>query len=94
MVSEGGLEPPRAGRRGARRFGLAVSVRKFVVEAHAIKELVALGTLTAQSARFLEAPVVAGLNILVSGGTQAEKSMPAAASGSSSAREDGHTFRP
>ena len=50
-----------------------MSVRKLVLEAHAIKELVALGTLTAQSARFLEAPVVAGLNILVSGGTQAGK---------------------
>ena len=57
-------------------FGLAMSVRKLVLEAHAIKELVALGTFTAQSAqstRFLEAPVVAGLKILVSGGTQAGK---------------------
>ena len=33
----------------------------------------ALGTLTRQAARFLEASVVAGLNVLVAGGTQAGK---------------------
>ena len=38
-----------------------------------LDDLVALGTLTAQAARFLEAAVAAGLNILVAGGTQAGK---------------------
>jgi pilus assembly protein CpaF len=49
----------------------AVNIRKFVVRAHHLDELVELGTLSRQAARFLEAAVVAGLNILVSGGTQA-----------------------
>ncbi|SET99031.1 hypothetical protein SAMN04488546_4567, partial [Geodermatophilus poikilotrophus] len=35
--------------------------------------LVALGTLTPQAARFLEAAVVSGLNVLVAGGTEAGK---------------------
>jgi pilus assembly protein CpaF len=51
----------------------AVNVRKFVVRASHLDELVGLGTLTTQAARFLDACVVAGLNILVSGGTQAGK---------------------
>jgi hypothetical protein len=51
----------------------AVNVRKFVVRATHLDELVSLGTLTPQAARFLDACVVAGLNILVSGGTQAGK---------------------
>jgi pilus assembly protein CpaF len=51
----------------------AVNVRKFVVRATHLDELVNLGTLTPQAARFLDACVVAGLNILVSGGTQAGK---------------------
>ena len=51
----------------------AVNIRKFVVRASSLDELVALGTLTAPAALFLEAAVVAGLNILVSGGTQAGK---------------------
>ena len=34
-------------------------------------DLVRLGTLTRQAAQFLEAAVVAGLNILAAGGTQA-----------------------
>ena len=53
------------------RRHMAVNIRKFVLQAHSLDELVALGTLTAQVARFLEASVAAGLNILVSGGTQA-----------------------
>src|SRR4051794_3329457 len=52
---------------------MAVNIRKFVLQAHSLDELVALGTLTAQAARFLEGAVAAGLNILVSGGTQAGK---------------------
>jgi pilus assembly protein CpaF len=51
----------------------AVNIRKFLLTAHALDELVALGTLTAAAAAFLEAAVVAGLNILVAGGTQAGK---------------------
>lgn len=51
----------------------AVNIRKFVLTAHGLDELVALGTLTAKAARFLEAAVVSGLNIIVAGGTQAGK---------------------
>ena len=51
----------------------AVNVRKFVVKAQRLEDLVALGTLSAHAARFLDAAVVAGLNVLVSGGTQAGK---------------------
>jgi pilus assembly protein CpaF len=51
----------------------AINVRKFVVRASRLEELVGLGTLTAQAASFLDAAVVAGLNVLVSGGTQAGK---------------------
>ena len=50
-----------------------VNVRKFVVKADHLDDLVRLGTLTSQAARFLEAAVVSGLNILVAGGTQAGK---------------------
>ena len=50
-----------------------VNVRKFVVKADSLADLVRLGTLTGQAARFLEAAVVSGLNILVAGGTQAGK---------------------
>ncbi|MEZ2389062.1 CpaF family protein [bacterium RCC_150] len=51
----------------------AVNIRKFVVKASRLEHLVDLGTLTAQSARFLGAAVASGLNILVSGATQAGK---------------------
>ncbi len=51
----------------------AVNVRKFVVRAERLEQLVGLGTLSEHAARFLEACVVAGLNIIVSGGTQAGK---------------------
>jgi pilus assembly protein CpaF len=50
-----------------------VNIRKFVVRAHRLDELVGLGTLSVQAARFLEAAVAAGLNIIVAGGTQAGK---------------------
>jgi Flp pilus assembly CpaF family ATPase len=55
------------------RRHMAVNIRKFVLQAHSLDELVALGTLTAQAAPFLEAAVASGLNVLVSGGTQAGK---------------------
>ena len=51
----------------------SVNIRKFVVRASHLEDLVALGTLTRQAAAFLEAAVVSGLNILVAGGTQAGK---------------------
>ncbi len=51
----------------------AVNIRKFVVRANHLDELVGLGTLTAPAAGFLDACVMAGLNVLVAGGTQAGK---------------------
>lgn len=42
-----------------------------MLRAHSLDELVATGMLPAQTARFLEVTVAAGLNLLVSGGTQA-----------------------
>ncbi|MDN5791222.1 MAG: Flp pilus assembly complex ATPase component TadA, partial [Micrococcales bacterium] len=50
-----------------------VNVRKFVVKADHLDDLVRLGTVTRQAATFLEAAVASGLNILVAGGTQAGK---------------------
>lgn len=50
-----------------------VNVRKFVVRADHLDDLVRLGTLTRPAARFLDAAVASGLNVLVSGGTQAGK---------------------
>jgi len=51
----------------------SVNIRKFVVKAAHVDELVGLGTLTQQAARFLEAAVASGLNVIVAGGTQAGK---------------------
>lgn len=51
----------------------ALNVRKFVVKANHLEDLVRLGSLTAHAAQFLDASVRAGLNILVAGGTQAGK---------------------
>jgi pilus assembly protein CpaF len=55
------------------RRHMAVNIRKFAVGLRSLDELVAVATLTEQAARFLEASVVAGLNVLVAGGTQAGK---------------------
>ncbi len=55
------------------RRHMAVNIRKFAVGLRSLDELVAVGTITEQAARFLEASVIAGLNILVAGGTQAGK---------------------
>jgi len=55
------------------RRHMAVNIRKFVVAAESVAELVRLGTLTPPAARFLEVAVVAGLNVIVTGGTQAGK---------------------
>ena len=55
------------------RTDWAVNIRKYVVRAAHLDDLVALGSLTPAAARFLSASVVAGLNVLVSGPTQAGK---------------------
>jgi len=51
----------------------AVNIRKFRTGMRDLRELVRLGSLSAQSAEFLNAAVWAGLNILVSGATQSGK---------------------
>jgi pilus assembly protein CpaF len=58
---------------GISRGFSAVNIRKFVVRASRLSDLVALGSLTEQAARFLDAAVRAGLSIVVAGGTQAGK---------------------
>jgi pilus assembly protein CpaF len=51
----------------------AINVRKFVLKANSLGELVRLGTMTSQCARFLEAAVAAGVNLVAAGATQAGK---------------------
>jgi pilus assembly protein CpaF len=58
---------------GISRDFAAVNIRKFVARAHNLEDLIALGTLNARAAAFLRAAVTAGLDIVVSGGTQAGK---------------------
>jgi pilus assembly protein CpaF len=58
---------------GISRGWTAVNIRKFVLTAARLHDLVELGSLTAQAAAFLEASVRAGLNVLVAGSTQAGK---------------------
>jgi len=58
---------------GITRGFSAVNVRKFVAAAHRLDDLIALGTLDRPVADFLDASVQAGMNIVVSGGTQAGK---------------------
>jgi pilus assembly protein CpaF len=58
---------------GISRGWSAVNIRKFILTAARLHELVELGTLTPRAAAFLEASVRAGLNILVAGATQAGK---------------------
>ena len=55
------------------RRHMAVNIRKFVLGLTSLDELVSVGSLPEQAARFLEAAVVAGLNILIAGGTQSGK---------------------
>jgi pilus assembly protein CpaF len=55
------------------RQHMAVNIRKFAVGLRTLDELVAVETLTTAAARFLEASVLAGLNVLVAGGTQTGK---------------------
>ena len=49
----------------------SINIRKFVVRAHHLDELVEIGSLSVHAAAFLAAAVAAGLNIVVAGGTQA-----------------------
>jgi len=58
---------------GISREFAAVNIRKFVLKAARLHDLVRLGSLPTPAARFLEAAVLAGQNIVVAGGTQAGK---------------------
>jgi hypothetical protein len=58
---------------GISRGFSAVNIRKFVLRAGRLGQLVELGSLTPSAAAFLEASVRAGLNILVAGGTHTGK---------------------
>ncbi len=58
---------------GISREFAAVNVRKFVLKAARLSDLVQLGSMPTAAARFLEAAVLAGQNIVVAGGTQAGK---------------------
>src|SRR6195952_3900715 len=58
---------------GISREFAAVNIRKFVLKAARLTDLVGLGSLPIGAAKFLEAAVLAGQNILVAGGTQAGK---------------------
>ena len=58
---------------GISRGFSAVNIRKFVVRAKRLDDLVGLGSLTPPAAAFLDASIRAGLNVLVAGGTQAGK---------------------
>lgn len=51
----------------------SVNIRKFIARAHRLEDLVELGSLTPQSAAFLDAAVASGLNIIVSGAVGAGK---------------------
>ena len=51
----------------------SVNIRKFIMGSKSLEGLVERGTLTDQAAAFLQACVVAGLNVIVSGATQAGK---------------------
>ncbi|WP_028047652.1 CpaF family protein [Cellulomonas sp. URHE0023] len=66
----------------------SVNIRKYVVRATNLDDLVTLGSVTPHAAAFLQAAVRAGLNVLVSGATQAGKTtMLNALAGAIPARE-------
>lgn len=58
---------------GISRGFAAVNIRKFVARARTLADLVELGSLEHTQARYLDAAVKAGQNIVVSGSTQAGK---------------------
>ena len=55
------------------RAHMAVNIRKFVARATSLDDLAHQGAMSHACAKFLEAAVVAGLNIIVAGATQAGK---------------------
>ncbi|WGW10829.1 ATPase, T2SS/T4P/T4SS family [Saxibacter everestensis] len=55
------------------RKHIAINIRKFVARTRTLGDLVAARGLTTSAARFLHASVIAGLNIVISGATQAGK---------------------
>ena len=65
-----------------------ITIRKFLLRAHALDELVRLDTLTDSVAHFLDAAVQAGVNILVSGPTGSGKTTLLNALGASIASLD------
>ena len=66
----------------------SLTIRKFVLRAHSLDELVELGALPAAAAEFLDAAVQAGVNILVSGPTGSGKTTLLNALGASIAALD------
>ena len=65
-----------------------LTIRKFILRAHSLEQLVHLGTLTEAAAEFLDAAVQAGVNIMVSGSTGAGKTTMLNALGASIASVD------
>jgi hypothetical protein len=59
--------------QGPSRRHWSVNIRKFVLPTGHLDELVERGTFTAHAARFRDAAIVAGLSVVVAGGTQAGK---------------------
>jgi pilus assembly protein CpaF len=53
------------------RRDMAVHIRRFVLRAHSLNELVATGTLPVQTAHSLKAADASGLNVPVAGGIKA-----------------------
>lgn len=51
----------------------AINIRKYIVRPRRLRQLVDLGTLSDQAASFLDAAIDCGLNVIVSGATQAGK---------------------
>ena len=66
-----GSERPDAVIPDVTRQHWAVNIRKYVVRAGRLRDVVALGSLPRGPADFLDAALRAALNILVSGATQA-----------------------
>lgn len=51
----------------------SINIRKFIARATRLADLVKLGSLSPEAAKFLDASVASGLNVLVSGATQSGK---------------------
>ncbi len=52
----------------------AINIRKFIARATRLNDLVKLGSMSQDAASFLDAAIASGLNVLISGATQAGKS--------------------